>query len=119
MTADSPLILDLPFEEYTGITFVEGETFVTVEQSGVYRIHYNIKTVIANGATLQLLVNDELVENSGIPMLLDVADRTGVCTRILQADDTVSIRIVGTNVTLAPGTNAFLDLIRLANAPAD
>lgn len=84
-----------------------------MDTAGVYRIHYNVKTIVGNGATMVLLINGEPVEDSNITLLLDVSDRTGVATLRLAAEDTVGIGIIVGNALLAPSTNAFLDLLML------
>ncbi len=97
-----------------GMSFVPGGTTVTVNQSGVYRIDYRVHTTAGIGTALRLLINGVPLANSDLFLLLDIGQRSGVADVSLNAGDTVAIGTSGFSILLASGTNAFLELIKIA-----
>ena len=96
------------------MAFTAGDSVVTVSVAGVYNIVYSVRTTVAVGASISLLVNGASVPGSSLVAAVDISQRTGYATLSLAAGDTVGIGTGGIAVTLGAGTNAFLNLARVA-----
>ncbi|MCC8123569.1 MAG: hypothetical protein LIO58_08505 [Oscillospiraceae bacterium] len=113
VTAGGQVILDAQ-SAGRGVSFTSGSSAVTIATAGVYVIDYSVRTVAGTGATIHLLVNGTAAANSNLVLETAASQATGFTILSLAAGDTVSIGVTGTNVTLAGGTNAFLNLLCVA-----
>ena len=114
ITVGGPVILDMVQTTGLGLAFTPGTSSVTVAAAGVYRVMFSVKTTLAIGATIRLLVNGAAVPGSSLEALADISQRTGYATLTLAAGDTLEIGTTGVAVTLAAGANAFLDIVKVA-----
>lgn len=106
--------LDAALSTTSGLSFTAGDTTVTAQTAGVYQVVYSVRSTVGVGATVQLLVNGTAVPNSSMSVVVDVGQRSGFATLTLSENDTVAIGTAGLAITLAPSTNAFLSLMRIA-----
>ena len=104
-------------EEPIGMEATLPSSTITLAAAGVYRIDYRIIVGLAiPGGTpsIELVLNGEAVPNSAI-LLADTAEIAGVAVVSTTGENTsVVLRVTGNDINVAPGTNAFLDIIKIA-----
>jgi len=104
-------------EEPVGMgTTTSPSTTVTLTNAGVYRIDYRIIVALITGtdnASIELELNGIAVPNSAV-LLTNNIEISGVAVVSTAANTTVALRVIGNNITMPLGTNAFLDIIKIA-----
>jgi len=91
-------------------------TTVNLTTAGVYRIDY--RTIVGSVATganasVELMLGGAAVPKSAI-LVTDNIEIAGVAVvSTVTADTTVALRVTGNLIYLAPGTSAFLDIMKL------
>jgi len=93
-------------------------TTVTLTAAGVYRIDYRILVGTAEvppavTPSIELELNGAAVPSSAL-LLASAAEVAGVAVVSTTAGTTVALRVTGSNINLPTGTNAFLDIIKIA-----
>jgi len=115
MTTGDPVTLNTSLNETpVGMTFAGDTPTVTVTVPGVYRIDYRVSVASGTGAVVSLLQNGTAITGSSINVLANNSTVSGVAVVPLVADNTIAIGTSGVAVTLAGGTNAFLNIMRIA-----
>lgn len=106
--------LDANLSTASDLSFTPGSSSVTVLTAGVYQVVYSVRSTLGLGSAISLLVNGIAVPNSSLSVVVDAGQRTGIATLNLAANSRVEIGTSGASLTLASGTNAFLNLLRIA-----
>ena len=101
---------------YSNLIFNAGGTTVTIVNTGIYRITYNIYLVHGHGVVeVGLLVNGVMAPNTLIRTTEFDDIASGVTTLSLSTGSTIQITVLFPNpVELRNDTSAFLDIIRVA-----
>ena len=94
-------------------------TTITLTAAGVYRIDYRI--IVGSVApapstppSIELVLDGTAVPNSAL-VLAENLEISGVAVVTTTAENTsVALRATGNSINLAPGTSAFLDIIKIA-----
>jgi len=104
-------------EEPIGMEATLPSTTVILTTAGVYRIDYRIivgPRIIGENASIELVLGGTTVLNSAV-LVTDNVEIAGVAVVSTAAEDTsVALRVIGNAVNLPAGTNAFLDIIKIA-----
>ena len=93
---------------------------VTLVTAGVYRIDYRIlggpvfATAPPQDASIELMLGGTAVPNSAF-IVAEGIELAGVAVVSTASEDTsVALRVTGNGFNLPPGTNAFLDILKIA-----
>jgi len=104
-------------EEPIGMEASLPSATVTLTTAGVYRIDYRVlvgAAIIGGTPSIQLELNGTAVLNSAL-ILAENLEISGVAVVSTAEEGTsVALRVTGHTTYLAPGTNAFLDIIKIA-----
>lgn len=115
VSAGDKVVLDQVLNASAGLGLISGTPNVTVINAGVYHIIYSVRTSFAIGSTIVLQINGVNVPQTEISVLSDIGQPTGYATLTLNAGDILSIGVTQSDIILASGTNAFLDILLIAS----
>ncbi|MFI0435392.1 MAG: hypothetical protein ACH350_06675 [Parachlamydiaceae bacterium] len=110
---------DVPFSNngpINGITHTVPQTTITVPQTGVYQINYNVSITTGAGSALAIAVNGTVDPSTTIPALIATGEVSGSCLLSLTAGNTISLRnnsAIPLVLSLAPGVGAMLVVVEV------
>lgn len=110
----SNIILDAVDTPSSNLTFTPGTTTVTATTTGVYQINFSVQTTLGVGAAVTLSVNGTAVPNTTVNILVATGTIHGTATVSLTSGNTISLAVSGVTLTLASGTNTFLNILRIS-----
>ncbi|MDD3392690.1 MAG: hypothetical protein PHE54_04050 [Bacilli bacterium] len=100
-----------------GVIHLAGSEDITVTETGVYEIDYNISTTLGVGATIALAVNGVIDDSANVPVLTDIGNASGTAMLSLSAGDIVTLvnnSLISITQVLEPSVGAQLNIIQIA-----
>ena len=100
-----------------GVIHLAGSEDITVTETGVYEIDYNVSTTLGVGAAIALAVNGVIDDSTTVGVLVAVGNVSGTAMLSLSAGDIITLvnnSLISITQTLEPNVGAQLNIIQIA-----